>query len=143
MLVGLGVLSADQITKWWALDALDGGRTIALVWTLQLRLVQNTGVAFSQGQGLGPIVAVAVMVVSFFLVRMGARADKSIARVAVGAVVGGAAGNLVDRIVRSDAGLFDGAVVDFLDLGWWPVFNLADTAIVVGGVAIVWSGLAR
>ena len=88
-------------------------------------------------------VAVAVMVVIFFLVRMGARADKSIARVAVGAVVGGAAGNLVDRIVRSDAGLFDGAVVDFLDLGWWPVFNLADTAIVVGGVAIVWSGLAR
>ena len=52
-------------------------------------------------------------------------------------------GNLIDRIVRSDAGPFEGAVVDFVDLGWWPVFNLADAAIVVGGVVIVWSGLVR
>ena len=142
-LVGLGILLADQVTKWWALEALAGGRVIELVWTLQLRLVRNTGVAFSQGQGLGPVVAVAVIVVIVFLIRMGRKKDDSVVRTAVGVVVGGAVGNLVDRIVRSDAGPFDGAVVDFVDLGWWPVFNLADAAVVVGGAVIVWSGLVR
>ena len=142
-LVGLGVLLADQITKWWALDALSGGRIVGLAWTLQLRLVRNTGVAFSQGRGLGPVVALAVILVILFLIRMGANASDPIARTAVGGVVGGAIGNLIDRIVRSDAGPFDGAVVDFVDLGWWPVFNLADAAIVVGGVVIVGSGLVR
>ena len=142
-LVGLGVLLADQITKWWALDALGGGRVIELVWTLQLRLVRNTGVAFSQGRDLGPVVAFAVILVIVFLIRMGANAGDPIARVAVGGVVGGAIGNLIDRIARSDARPFDGAVVDFVDLGWWPVFNLADAAIVAGGAVIVWSGLVR
>jgi signal peptidase II len=106
-------------------------------------LVRNTGVAFSQGRGLGPVVALAVILVIVFLIRIGAKAGDPITRTAVGGVVGGAIGNLIDRIVRSDAGPFDGAVVDFVDLGWWPVFNLADAAIVVGGAVIVWSGLIR
>jgi len=134
---------ADQISKWWALDALGGGRVIELAWTLQLRLVRNTGVAFSQGRGLGPVVAFAVILVVVFLIRMAVNAGHPITRVAVGGVVGGAIGNLIDRIVRSDARPLDGAVVDFVDLGWWPVFNLADAAIVVGGLVIVWSGLVR
>ena len=87
--------------------------------------------------------ALAVVLVIVFLIRMGVNADDPIARTAVGGVVGGAIGNLVDRLVRSEAGLFGGGVVDFVDLGWWPVFNLADSAIVIGGVVIVWSGLVR
>lgn len=142
-LVGLVVLLADQITKWWALDALAGGRTIEVVWTLRLRLVRNTGIAFSQGRGLGPVVALVVIVIIIFLIRIGKRTDDSITRLVVGAVVGGAVGNLVDRIVRSDRGAFDGAVVDFVDLRWWPVFNLADAAIVTGGAVIIWRGLTR
>ena len=101
-LVGLAVLLADQISKWWALDALGGGRVIELAWTLQLRLVRNTGVAFSQGRGLGPVVAFAVILVIVFLIRMGANAGDPITRTAVGGVVGGAIGNLIDRIVRSE-----------------------------------------
>ena len=134
---------ADQITKLWALDALDGGRTIEVVWTLRLRLVRNSGIAFSQGHGLGPVVALVVIVIIIFLARMGTRTGDSITRVTVGAVVGGAVGNLVDRIVRSDGRTFDGAVVDFVDLRWWPVFNLADAAIVTGGAVIIWRGLTR
>ena len=108
-----------------------------------MRLVRNTGVAFSQGRDLGPVVALAVILVIVFLIRMAANLGDPIARTAAGGVIGGAIGNLIDRIVRSDVGPFDGAVVDFVDLGWWPVFNLADAAIVVGGVVILWSGLVR
>jgi len=61
----------------------------------------------------------------------------------VGAVVGGAVGNLVDRLFRADDGLLSGAVVDMVDLQWWPVFNLADAVIVVGGVVVVLRGRRR
>ena len=60
---------------------------------------------------------------------------------AVGLIVGGAIGNLIDRAFRSDAGFLKGGVVDFVDLQWWPVFNIADAAIVVGGVMMFWLGL--
>jgi signal peptidase II len=142
-LVGLLVLVADQVSKWWALDSLGGGRTLELIWTLQFRLVRNTGVAFSQGQGSGPIIALAVVCVVVLLFRIGAKVGQPVARIAVGAVIGGAVGNLSDRALRSEEGLLRGAVVDFVDFQWWPVFNVADAAIVLGGVVIVWSGLAR
>lgn len=77
------------------------------------------------------------------LFQHGARSGRPAARIAVGAVIGGALGNLFDRILRSDEGILGGAVVDFVDFQWWPVFNLADAAIVVGGVVIVWVGVAR
>lgn len=142
-LVGLGVLLADQTSKWWALNSLDGGRTLEVIWTLQFRLVRNTGFAFSRGQGYGPIIALIVVCVVLFLFRLGAKVEEPVARIAVGAVIGGALGNLSDRALRSQEGVFRGAVVDFVDLQWWPVFNMADAAIVLGGVVIVWSGLAR
>ena len=141
--MGLGVLLLDQMTKWWALEFLEGGRTVESVWTLQLRLVRNTGVAFSRGQAFGPIIVLVVACVIFLLLRLGARVGQPVARIAVGGVIGGAVGNLSDRVLRSEEGMFRGAVVDFVDLQWWPVFNLADAAIVLGGVVIVWSGLAR
>ena len=65
------------------------------------------------------------------------------ARIAVGAIIGGAIGNLADRAFREGGGFFGGAVVDFIDLQWWPVFNVADSAIVVGGILVVWRGWRR
>jgi signal peptidase II len=56
--------------------------------------------------------------------------------IALGMVLGGALGNLADRIFRADDGLLSGAVVDFIDLQWWPVFNLADSAIVIGAILL-------
>ena len=56
---------------------------------------------------------------------------------AVGLVLGGATGNIADRLLRSDDGFLQGAVVDFIDLQWWPVFNVADAAVCVGAVLLV------
>ncbi len=135
------VIVFDQITKWWALEELDSGRVIEIFWTLQFRLVRNTGIAFSQGEGLGPIFAVLIVVVVLFVVRWGTQMQSKSTSLAVGLIVGGAIGNLIDRAFRSDAGFLKGGVVDFIDLQWWPVFNIADAAIVVGGVMMFWFGL--
>lgn len=143
LLVAVAVLVADQLTKWWALEALDGGRTIDLVWTLRFKLVFNSGMAFGQAQGLGPVIAVVALVVLVVLLVSLARGGGRRDVLAVGLVVGGAAGNLADRVFRAEDGLLTGAVVDFIDLQWWPVFNLADAAIVVGGLLLVLGALRR
>ncbi|MDP6976737.1 MAG: signal peptidase II [Acidimicrobiales bacterium] len=141
LLAGAAVLLLDQLTKAWALSALDAGRTIDLVWTLRFRLIFNTGAAFSQGEGLGPLLAILVLVVVGLLVRLGARTGDPVARLCIGVIIGGALGNLADRAFRSGDGFLGGAVVDFVDLQWWPVFNLADAAVVVGGATIVLRGI--
>ena len=141
-LAGAAVLLLDQLTKWWASDAL-ADRTIDLVWTLRLHLVFNTGAAFSQGEGWGPLFAVLILLVVALLVRQGAGTDAPMTRSAVGVIIGGAIGNLADRAFREGGGFFGGAVIDFIDLQWWPVFNVADSAIVVGGVLVVWRGWRR
>jgi len=130
-----GILVLDQVTKTWALRALDDGRIIELFWTLQFNLAFNTGMAFSRGGGMGPVIGVISMaVVVVLLVTM--RRHRSRATVVAGAtVVGGALGNIVDRLFRGDAWL-RGAVVDFIDLQWWPIFNVADMAVVLGGIAL-------
>jgi signal peptidase II len=135
------VIVFDQITKWWALEELGSGRVVEIFWTLQFRLVRNTGIAFSQGEGLGPIFAVLIVIVVLFVVRWGTQMQSKFTPLAVGLIVGGAIGNLIDRAFRSDAGFLKGGVVDFVDLQWWPVFNVADAAIVVGGVMMFWLGL--
>jgi signal peptidase II len=138
--VGATALALDQLTKWWAVEALDDGRVIELVWTLQLQLMHNTGSAFSLAQGRGPLISVLALVVVAVLLRTGRHATRPLTAVALGLVVGGAVGNLCDRAFRDgpgDAGFLGGPVIDFIDLQWWPVFNLADSAIVVGAVLLV------
>lgn len=91
--------------------------------------------AFSQGKGMGPIIGVLGMVVVAYLL-VGMRRSSFSSAAFVGLVAGGAAGNIVDRLFRGDAWL-RGAVVDFIDLQWWPVFNIADAAICIGGALLV------
>lgn len=138
-LVVAGILvGIDQLTKWWALSALDGGRTIDIVWTLRLSLAFNEGMAFSQAGGLGRLIALAAVVIVVALVRSLKRATDLRPRVAMTLIVGGALGNVVDRVFRGSQWL-NGAVVDFIDLQWWPVFNVADMCIVCGAVLLAWS----
>jgi signal peptidase II len=137
----VAVVVADQITKHWALNRLSGGRIIDILGSLRFNLSFNSGMAFSQGKGLGPLIAiVGVVVVAFLLV--GLRRNTPSGAVFVGLVAGGAAGNIVDRAFRGDAWL-RGAVVDFIDLQWWPIFNIADAAICIGGVLLVLSSLRQ
>lgn len=131
------VLAADQLAKWWALSALDGGRVIDIVWTLRLRLVFNTGAAFGRFDGLGPVIAVVAVVVAAVLLQRGMLASERRTSIALGAMAGGALGNLADRLVRDGDGFLGGAVIDFIDVQWWPVWNVADMGIVIGGASLV------
>lgn len=130
------VVLADQLTKTWALGALDD-RDIHLFWTVRLHLVFNKGGAFSLGTGsTWFFVIAAVFVVSVVLLFGRRLLGSRLALVAMGLVLGGAIGNLSDRLFR-DTG---GAVVDFVDFRWWPVFNVADSAVVIGGILLVLTG---
>ena len=131
------VVSLDQITKWWALEALGSARVIELVWTLRLRLVFNTGAAFGRFENLGPLLGVAAGVVVIGLLISPRLAEGRTESFAVGCIAGGALGNLSDRLFRSETGLLGGAVIDFIDVQWWPVWNVADMAIVTGATVLI------
>ena len=127
----LAVVVADQLTKQWVLNALSDGKVVKLFWTLQFNLVFNSGMAFSQGQGVGRIIGVLAIFVVIGLL-MSLRDAKVLATViGTGLLVGGATGNILDRLFRG-GGWMGGSVVDFIDLQWFPVFNVADSAVTVG-----------
>lgn len=143
LLVGLAcaVLSLDVATKVLVVAELEGRRTIELLGgQLLLRVGRNRGAAFSFAEGatvLFTAVALTVVVVILFTAR---RLFSPWWAVSLGLLLGGASGNLVDRLLRSP-GVGRGAVVDFLDFQVWPSFNVADSAIVCGGIlAVVLSG---
>ncbi len=136
ILLAIGVVIADQLTKHWAVNRLSDDRVIELFWTLQFNLAFNSGMAFSRGQGLGPIIAVVATVVIVWLLVSLRTTGGRLNTFGIGCVIGGAAGNLIDRAFRQDAWLH-GAVVDFIDFQWFPIFNIADIAINVGAGALI------
>ena len=130
-----GTLLVDQLTKWWAVNALDD-RNIDLFWTLRLNLVLNRGAAFGFGTGLGPVIGVLAVIVIVSLMRAGRVDPTPAVQVALGLVAGGALGNLADRALRAEDGFMSGAVIDFIDVQWWPVWNVADMALVFGVILL-------
>jgi signal peptidase II len=125
------VVAIDQATKHWALQALQD-EPIELVGSLRLNLTFNDSAAFSLGGGRTTLVALLALAVSGVVVVMGLRADRRMAAVGLGVILGGALGNLADRAFRAGDGVLGGHVVDFVDLQWWPVFNVADASLWVG-----------
>lgn len=123
------VVALDQITKTWAEQAL-ARRTIEVFWTLRLRLELNPGIAFSLGRGSTGLVTIVAVAILATVVVVAWRSTGQLLAVALGLVMGGATGNLADRLLRSNGG----QVIDFIDLRWWPVFNVADAAISCGVV---------
>jgi signal peptidase II len=140
LIVAAIVISADQLTKHWAVNALSGGRERHVVGSLQWNLAYNTGMAFSRGQGLGPVIALLALLVVIVLVVGTARIGSRTARIAAGLLIGGALGNLLDRVFRG-RGWLHGAVIDFIDVQWWPIFNVADMAVSTGAVLFALSSL--
>jgi signal peptidase II len=130
------VLALDQLTKAWAVSALADGHVIDLVGSLRLRLTMNYGSAFSIANGRGALISLLALAVVAVLLATGRHSRSPAMAVALGLVVGGAFGNLIDRAAREGDGFLGGGVVDFVDLQWWPVFNLADSAIVVGALLL-------
>lgn len=130
------IVVADQLTKHWALNRLSGDRTIDLVGSLRFNLAFNKGMAFSQATGAGPIIGALGFVIVIVMVLWLRRSATGAAAVAAGMIVGGAIGNLIDRLFRGDAWL-RGSVVDFIDLQWFPIFNIADSAISLGALLMI------
>ena len=125
------VAALDQATKALALASLAPGQPESVFFGLDLSVSRNTGIAFGALAGAGDavIVALVAIAVGVLLVFFAARADRPLLWLPIGMVLGGAAGNLIDR------GRI-GAVVDFIDPSFWPAFNLADMFIVVGVAAL-------
>ena len=135
--VAAGVLALDALTKLLAVRELTDREPISLLGgALTLRLVRNPGAAFGMAQGLTVVLTGVALVVVVVILRMARRLRSGWWAVALGLVLGGALGNLTDRLLRAP-GPGRGHVVDFLELPRWPVFNLADSAIVVAGVLMV------
>lgn len=130
----LGVFILDQASKLgmtWLLNRLPDGVINAGIF--RLHLVYNQGAAFGILKGHQEVfVAVAVITVAAAVSYLYYLKPDYYMQIIVGMIAGGAAGNLLDRLIY-------GYVVDFIDFGWWPVFNLADSAIVIGAC---WLGLS-
>jgi signal peptidase II len=140
LLVAAVVVGLDQLSKHWAVSQLNDGHTVHVLWTLQFNLAFNSGMAFGSGQGLGPFIGVIAVVVVVFLLLSLRQASGKLSVVAIGLIVGGAMGNIVDRLFREDAWLH-GRVVDFIDFQWFPIFNIADMCVNVGGGLLIVSYL--
>ena len=133
-----GVWAIDRVTKLWVESSLDGRPPITIVpGLLDLRFTTNSGGAFSVGQSAPWLFAGATIAVSLAIVATAWRHTSAPVAAALGAILGGGIGNLTDRIVRGPR--LTGHVIDFIDFRVWPVFNLADTAIVVGAIALAGS----
>jgi signal peptidase II len=138
------VLALDQLAKAWAVRALGNGRSIEVVGELvQLRLFRNPGAAFSFATGSTWIFTVIASVASIAIVRASRRLGSPFWALALGLLLGGALGNLVDRLFR-EPGFPQGHVVDFIDLPRLFVFNVADASITTAAALIAllsWRGV--
>ena len=119
------VIVLDQVTKSWALTSLPG-RTIPLLPTLEFDLSFNSGISFGAGAEFGQVFGVVISVIVVILARVVWLEKSPVRSFLLAAVLGGAIGNLADRILRAESGLFSGTVVDFIDVSWFAVFNVAD-----------------
>lgn len=148
----VAVLALDQATKRWALErlapAVVGGprEIIEVIGPLQFNLAFNTGASFSLGSDSGALIGVVALVIVVVLALVARKVDSKVQLVLIGIVMGGALGNIVDRLTRVGevdpftgqvaSGFMSGAVVDFIDVQFWPIWNVADMAVVVGGIVL-------
>ena len=132
VIVLVAVLILDRITKHAVVSGIATGDVDKFLPGIQLVHVRNSGVAFGFFSGGGVLVLVLTLVaLGALLVYFALRPDRPLLWLPTGLVVGGAVGNLIDRISS-------GSVTDFIKLPFWPAFNLADTAITLGVLALLY-----
>jgi len=131
------VLTLDVVTKVLAVKLLTPGQPVSIIGdTVTWTLVRNSGAAFSMATGYTWVLTLVALAVVIGIFWMGRRLLSPWWAIGLGMILGGAMGNLVDRFFRSP-GPLRGHVVDFLSIGWWPVFNVADPAVVGGAILLV------
>jgi signal peptidase II len=137
LLVAVAVLVADVVSKVVVVATLRPGQLVRLAGHyLELTNTRNSGAAFSVGTGATVLFTAVAAVVVVVILRAAKRLRSIDWAICLGLLLGGALGNLIDRLFRSPAPL-RGEVVDWIQIPHWPVFNLADSAIVVGGCVAV------
>jgi signal peptidase II len=137
IVVALVVLAADVGSKIVVVHTLTHGREVRLLdGFLTLLQTRNGGAAFGIAGGATIVFTAVAVGVVLVIVRTATRLRSLPWAFCLGLLLGGAAGNLADRLFRAP-GVFRGHVVDWIQLPHWPVFNLADSAIVIGGVLAV------
>lgn len=135
--VAAGVLALDITTKVLAVKMLTPGQPVPIIGdTVTWTLVRNSGAAFSMATSYTWVLTVIACAVVIGIIWMGRRLVSPWWAVGLGMILGGAMGNLVDRFFRAP-GPLRGHVVDFLSIGWWPVFNVADPSVVIGAALLV------
>jgi signal peptidase II len=135
--IAAAVLLLDIVTKVLAVRLLVPGQPVSIIGdTVTWTLVRNSGAAFSMATGYTWMLTLVAMGVVVGIIWMGRRLVSPWWAVGLGMILGGALGNLVDRFFRAP-GPLRGHVVDFLSIGWWPVFNVADPAVVGGAMLLV------
>jgi signal peptidase II len=137
--IGIAVaalVAIDQLTKTWAVKALADAPLHVIGDRIGFDLSRNPGSAFGRFQGLTTLLAIGAIVVSLLIVREARHAPDRMRLVGYTLVLGGALGNLSDRVFRTP-GFLKGHVVDFVAIGRFPVFNFADSCITIGAIVLI------
>jgi signal peptidase II len=131
-LVAVGVVAADQAVKALVRSTIDRGDAVDVILGIKFVNVRNSGIAFGAFSGGGVILVIfAVAALTALLVFFARHRDRPLVWLPTGLLIGGAAGNLIDRIRES-------GVTDFIDFPWWPAFNVADIAITFGVLTLLY-----
>ena len=136
-LIATVVLVADQVTKVWARTSLAEGDIELVPGFVRFHLAENPGSAFSLFQNLGSWLGVAAILASGLILVLVERTASRAELAGFSLILGGAVGNLVDRLVKGR--WLTGTVTDFIDFSFWPNFNVADSAITIGVVVLLWT----
>ncbi len=135
--VGASVIVLDVLTKCLVVALIEPGNPVQIIGdTVTFKLVRNPGAAFSMATGMTWLLTIIAVGVVIGVIRMARRLRSPWWALGLGLVLGGAIGNLIDRFFRSP-GPLRGHVVDFVSVGWWPVFNVADSAVVCGAILMI------
>jgi len=131
-LVAVAVVVADQAVKALVRSSIDRGDAVDLFLRIKLVNVRNNGIAFGAFAGGGVVLVIfALAALAALLIFFARHRDRPLVWLPTGLLIGGAAGNLIDRVR-------DGAVTDFIDFPWWPAFNVADIAITFGVLTLLY-----
>lgn len=137
LLVAAAAVAADQVTK--SLAVADFVRPVHVIGTINFWLTYNSGAAFGLFRGFTLWIVAIGLVLVCGLLAVSRRMRTGLGSVAIGLVLGGAVGNLADRIFRPN----HGAVIDWIYTRYWPTFNIADACIVVGIILLLLAGRGR
>jgi signal peptidase II len=131
-LVAAVTVAVDQIVKALVRDSIERGDAVDLILGIKLVNVRNSGIAFGMFSGGGTVLVIfALVALTALLVFFFTHRDRPLVWLPTGLLIGGAAGNLIDRVR-------DSAVTDFIDFPAWPAFNVADIAITFGVLSLLY-----